>query len=139
MAGRQPPSLLTISASCTAISWCRAQSTPASVFSRSDVVQTHFSRDPPDEGHTALKGGMRRNAANAFPPRVRWAARAGSEVNDLSPPPLLVPPVLAGFRAEVDNIEASTVRVPQRLRYIMLMLCATSARAYVVSVLAGVR
>src|SRR5690242_15086639 len=63
MAGRQPPSLLMISASCAAISWCRAQSTPVSVCSRSDVVRTHFSRDPPDEGHTALKGGMRSNAA----------------------------------------------------------------------------
>ena len=69
MAGRQPPSLLAISASCTAISWCRAHSMPVSVFSRSDVVQTHFSHDPPNGGQTAVQGGMRMNATNASPSR----------------------------------------------------------------------
>jgi hypothetical protein len=86
-----------------------------------DIVQTHFSCDPPDEGHTALQGGMREEGCECIPSRVGGLGR-GSEVTDLSPAPLLVPPVLAGFRAEVDNIEASTVRAPQRLRYMLLML-----------------
>ncbi len=73
-----------------------------------------------------------------FPVR-QVGARTGSEVTDLSPPPLLVPPVIAGFRTEVDNIEASTVRAPAASAIILLMLCATSALAYVVGVLAGVR
>ena len=51
----------------------------------------------------------------------------------------LVPPVLAGFRAEVDNIETATVRVPQRLRHILLVRLAASARACAIGVLAGVR
>jgi hypothetical protein len=42
------------------------EQTLVGVFLRSDVVQTRFSRAPPDGGQTALKGGMRRNAANAF-------------------------------------------------------------------------
>ena len=50
-----------------------------------------------------------------------------------------VPPVLAGFRAEVDYIETATVRVSQRLRHILLVLLATSARACAIGVLAGVR
>jgi hypothetical protein len=45
-------------------------------------------------------------------PRVRWA-RTGSE----------------GFRAEVDNIEPSTARVPACLLHIVLVFCATPARA----------
>jgi hypothetical protein len=31
--------------------------TSVGVLSHSDVVQTDFSRDPPNGGHTALKGG----------------------------------------------------------------------------------
>src|ERR1700736_1684852 len=54
-------------------------------------------------------------------------------------PSALVPPVLAGFRAEVDNIETATVRVPQRLRHILLVRPAASARACAIGVLAGVR
>src|ERR1700759_5586972 len=69
---------------------------------------------------------------------LRWGWR-GPNSPPLSLPPFLVPPFLAGCRSEVDDIEAATVRVPQRLRHIVLVLCATSAWAYVVGVLADVR
>ena len=31
------------------------------------LYKTHFSRDPPDGGHAAVKGGMRMNASNSTP------------------------------------------------------------------------
>src|SRR5689334_93053 len=64
---------------------------------------------------------------------------SSSDSPSLSPPALSVPTALTCFRAEVDNIEAAAVRIPQRLRHILFVLLAASARACSIGGLAGVR
>jgi|SRR5271165_798602 len=60
---------------------------------------------------------------------------SGSEANGLPLHPLSVPADLAGVRPKIYDTEAATVRVPQRLRNIALVLFATPAWTHVFGIL----
>jgi hypothetical protein len=60
------------------------------------------------------------------------------EVRTAGPSALLVPPDSAGFRAKVGDVEAASVRIPQRLRHIPLVFLTTPTRACIVGVFGGV-